>query len=38
MTITIELEELPFVLEQLNADRLYFGNGICDWWIPIEKW
>lgn len=39
MEITIDLENVPYVCEQLIAERDYMANGICnEWWIPLEEW
>ncbi len=42
MLITIEIEEIPYVLEQLIATENGLdgeANGVCNaTWIPVELW
>jgi hypothetical protein len=41
MEIIIAVDEIPYVCEQLIADKLGLvePNGICNkTWIPIEEW
>lgn len=41
MHITIEVEDVPYVYEQMLAHELGYvnPNGICNApWIPLEEW
>ena len=37
-SITINIEDVPFILEQMLAEQNYMGNGIGPMWIPVERW
>lgn len=41
MEIVIDIEDVPFVFEQMRAHELGYidPNGICNAiWIPLEEW